>query len=96
MNDHSNVQVVGNGTFIENSDYIPQIGYSPGFEIEEPDKRKKHDLPDLPRIAAVDDTNALQRIFTPDADRIDFEAVVSTSPDQIALAPGYLQREWEE
>jgi ABC-type transport system involved in multi-copper enzyme maturation permease subunit len=96
VNDHSNVQVVGNGTFISNSDYIPQIGYSPAFEIEEPDKRIKHGLPDLPRIAAVDDTEALRRIFTPDADRIVFEAVVSTSPDQTAIAPGYLQREWEE
>ncbi len=96
VNDHSNVQVVGNGTFIGNSDYIPQIGYSPGLELEEPDKRKKHGLADRPRLPAVDNTEALQRIFTPDADRIDFEAVVSTSPDQIAIAPGYLQREWQE
>ncbi len=29
-----------------------------------------------------------------DSDWIDFEAVVSTSSDQIALAPGYLQKEW--
>jgi len=27
---------------------------------------------------------------------VDFETVVSTSADQIALAPGYLEREWEE
>lgn len=95
VNDHSNVQVVNNGTFITNSDYVPQIGYSPSFEVQEPDRRKQYGLPDLPRIAAVDDTVALRRIFTPDADRIDFEATVSTSPDQIAIAPGYLQREWE-
>jgi aminopeptidase N len=31
-----------------------------------------------------------------DADWIDFETTVSTEPDQIALAPGYLQREWNE
>ena len=32
----------------------------------------------------------------PDADWINFETVVSTSADQIALAPGYLQREWTQ
>ncbi len=31
-----------------------------------------------------------------DADRIGFEAVVSTSKDQLAIAPGYLQKEWTE
>jgi ABC-2 type transport system permease protein len=29
-----------------------------------------------------------------DCDWMDFEATVSTSPDQVALAPGYLQKEW--
>jgi ABC-2 type transport system permease protein len=37
-------------------------------------------------------TNALG----PDADFIDYEATVSTEPDQIAISPGYLQREWTE
>jgi len=31
-----------------------------------------------------------------DSDWISFEATVSTSPDQVAIAPGYLQREWTE
>jgi ABC-2 type transport system permease protein len=31
-----------------------------------------------------------------DSDWIDFEATVSTSKDQIAIAPGYLQKEWTE
>ncbi|MDQ3606799.1 MAG: hypothetical protein M3418_11535, partial [Gemmatimonadota bacterium] len=38
----------------------------------------------------------MNHYISKDADWIDFEAVVSTSPDQIALAPGYLQREWTE
>ena len=32
----------------------------------------------------------------PDANWIDFDATVSTSPDQMAIAPGYLEREWTE
>ena len=31
-----------------------------------------------------------------DSDWIDFEATVSTSEDQIAIAPGYLQKEWNK
>jgi len=31
-----------------------------------------------------------------DSDYIDFEAIVSTSADQTAITPGYLQRQWSE
>jgi aminopeptidase N len=31
-----------------------------------------------------------------DADFIDFDAIVSTSSDQLAIAPGYLQKEWKQ
>jgi ABC-2 type transport system permease protein len=43
------------------------------------------------------DTLALQNNYISyDADWIDFETTISTSLDQIAIAPGYLQEEWEE
>jgi ABC-2 type transport system permease protein len=35
-------------------------------------------------------------MFGADADWINFETVVSTSGNQIALAPGYLQKSWKE
>jgi ABC-2 type transport system permease protein len=35
-------------------------------------------------------------LFTPNSDWISFHAIVSTSADQIAIAPGYLQRDWEK
>ncbi|HEX4810716.1 MAG TPA: M1 family aminopeptidase, partial [Bryobacteraceae bacterium] len=35
-------------------------------------------------------------LFTSDSDWISFKAVVSTSADQIAVAPGYLKREWKQ
>src|SRR5690606_33407747 len=46
--------------------------------------------------ALEDDDAAFANYISPHADWMDFEAVVSTSPDQIALAPGRLVREWEE
>jgi aminopeptidase N len=35
-------------------------------------------------------------LFTTNSEWVTFHAVVSTSPDQIAIAPGYLTREWTE
>ena len=35
-------------------------------------------------------------LFNDDADYVTFEGTVSTAPDQIAIMPGYLQKEWEE
>lgn len=60
------------------SDILPRLGYS--FTTV-----KKHPL----------DSNATINSYAAiDADYIDFEATISTSTDQIAIAPGYLQREW--
>ncbi len=91
-----NNQVVENGTFF-NSSYFPQIGYNGAFELFEDDTRKKYDLPPKDRVPKIDDTVAVKNNFiSTDADWIQFEAVVSTAPDQIAITPGYLQREWDE
>ncbi|MEZ4826040.1 MAG: M1 family aminopeptidase [Bacteroidia bacterium] len=44
-----------------------------------------------------DDSAARQNHYrSSDADYIDFEAIVSTAEDQIAIVPGYLDKEWTE
>ena len=43
-----------------------------------------------------DSTALANSYMANDADRLDFEAIVSTSSDQIAIAPGYLQKEWKK
>lgn len=91
-----NTEVVGNGTFF-NSGLMPSLGYSADAELADDDVRRKHDLEPKQRAAAVDDPVARRNNFiSGDADWIDFSATVSTSADQIAIAPGYLQREWTE
>lgn len=46
-------------------------------------------------MAATDDMNARKNTYiSEDADWITFETTVSTDEDQIAIAPGYLQKEW--
>jgi aminopeptidase N len=89
--------LVYNGTFFNNFNYFPHIGYVKNLEILDPNDRRRRGLPPVQRLPKVDDADArMSNYLTGEADWIHFETTVSTSPDQIALAPGYLQREWTE
>lgn len=86
--------VLGNGTFF-NNDILPRIGYQERNEIRDDRDRKKHGLTPLARMRpAGDPLGSATNQIAGDADWIDFNAVVSTSPDQIAIAPGTLEKEW--
>ncbi len=91
-----NNTVVFNGTFF-NSGQFPSLGYNDGFELSTDSDRKDYDLKPKERNLDRDDPRGLANsFFGDDADGIMFEMVVSTSADQIAIAPGYLQEEREE
>lgn len=93
-NNGSNTDVVQNGTFI-NSSYLPSLGYNEGRELGDDDVRKRNGLQPKPRMAPTNNLKARQNTYiSHDSDWIRFETTVSTSPDQIAIAPGYLQKEW--
>ena len=97
VNHGSNTNLVQNGTFINNVQYFPHLGYSRAFELQDPNDRRTHGLAAVQRMPEIDDEAArLNNYISTEADWIDFETIVSTTPDQIAMAPGYLQREWEE
>ena len=88
-----NTSIVENGTFF-NSWMYPQIGYQPNVELSQQDLREEYDLPPKNRVPRIDDTVAVMNNFiSNDADWIDFKATVSTSEDQIAIVPGYLNSE---
>ena len=85
-----------NGTFINNSTF-PRIGYQERGELSSREARERYNLPAKPRMAPLTDSTArMNNYISSDADWIDFETTISTSPEQIAIAPGYLQDEWEE
>jgi hypothetical protein len=95
-NTGASMTVVENGTFL-NSSFLPAIGYVERAELSEDRMRKKHGLAPKERMHDIDDAAArLTNYITADGDWIDFDATVTTDADQIALAPGYLQREWTE
>ncbi|RMG19486.1 MAG: aminopeptidase [Bacteroidetes bacterium] len=92
----SNTNVVYNGTFFNNT-YFPSLGYERSFELSDKDDRKKRGLPERERMRERNDPIGQKiNLVGDDADHIRFEIVLSTHPSQIALAPGYLQREWQE
>lgn len=94
-NDGGNTDIVYNGTFF-NSFYMPLIGYQPDFEMNNPDDRRKYKLPHRLRMYAISDTLRYQNqnYISAAADWVNYETTVSTSADQTAIAPGYLQEEW--
>jgi ABC-2 type transport system permease protein len=86
-----------NGTFLNNFELAPTIGYSRLGELESLTDRAKFDLPARPHLAPLNEPGARANTYvSTDADRLRFEATVSTSPDQIAVAPGSLLKEWQQ
>jgi len=83
-----------NGTFFDAS-YFPSIGYVQGNELDDPRRRREENLGPLEEMAPRGDPEqSLYNLFTHDSDWIKYHTVVSTSADQIAIAPGYLQHDW--
>ena len=89
-------KVYYNGTFFNNLDYFPQFGYQPGGEIKDRNERRDRGLGEPRRMPKLETAPRTETYLSDDSDWIDFKSTVCTSPDQIAMAPGYLQREWEE
>ncbi|HEV3039535.1 MAG TPA: ABC transporter permease [Candidatus Angelobacter sp.] len=96
VNAGPNNQMVENGTFIDSS-YLPHIGYVEGAELGDDSTRHRHGLEKTKRLPKLEDVTARQTNYvTRESDWINLDATVSTSPDQVAIIPGYLQKEWVE
>lgn len=90
----SNSPVKTNGTFINNR-IFPSFGYNERMEISDNKTREKYSLEPKERMKSPHDSTALGNTYiSNDSDWIDFETTVSTSKNQTAIAPGYLQKEW--
>jgi ABC-2 type transport system permease protein len=106
-NNVSNLQVVQNGTLVSNlgglvtgANYLaPIIGYDHWRELTDLVERKKYGLKDVDLMRAPERNCAddCRDNFIPGhADWVDISATISTSSDQIAVAPGSLVREWRQ
>ncbi|MEP6834388.1 MAG: ABC transporter permease [Gemmatimonas sp.] len=93
-NGGSDTRIAYNGTFLNRGEF-PALGYQADDELSSDELRKKYKLPEARRGHARTDSAYVNRQeFSQHSDFITFDATVSTAPDQIALAPGYKEREW--
>ena len=97
-NSVSNVEITQNGTFFNNT-VAPGIGYDTGRELTDPNDRRKYGLGEQVLMRPLERNctdDCMDNYGRGHADWTDLETVISTSPDQIAIAPGSLVREWRE
>jgi ABC-2 type transport system permease protein len=98
-NEVSFTSIADNGSFFNNSDFSPAIGYQPGNELADRDKRKKQDLPEKERLPALErncTTNCMNNYISNNSDWVTLETTISTSADQTAIAPGSLTNHWKK
>jgi ABC-2 type transport system permease protein len=95
-NSGPNTDIAQNGTLLGDR-YMPFSGYAEDIELTDDSTRHKHGLDKVKRLPKLDDITARNiNAAATDADWITFQGTVSTTPDQIAIMPGYLQKQWTE
>jgi len=98
-NEVSFTQITSNGSFLHDNDILPVIGYSRQEELTNTLDRRKYDLPRRERLARLSrnctDTCNTSYINN-SATWVDLTTTISTSDNQIAIAPGSLIRQWHE
>ena len=93
----STVELVRNGTFFNNT-VGPTIGYNPQNELTDPNDRHKYGLGEQHLMRALEHNcteDCRENYIGGHTDWIDIDTVISTSADQIAIAPGSLLGEWQ-
>ena len=91
-NSSSATRVVENGTFVDNRNVMPMLGYDPGTRTDRQQQASQSTgLRPVERLPKYDMRRADAASQFGVRTRTTFHAVVSTSVDQIAIAPGYLK-----
>lgn len=95
--ERNSVTLVRNGTFVNNGEFAPYIGFWPGGMLSDRNTRREYGLDPLPRVPKLEDASEYgNNYIRQDSDFVTFETTVSTIAGQTVVAPGYLEREWVE
>lgn len=84
-----------NGTFFNNFESMPVVGFNGDWRLTDRQERRREGLEPIDRAFPLEDESHWDENGIVNAGWVGFRTIVSTSPDQIAIAPGYLEREWE-
>jgi ABC-type transport system involved in multi-copper enzyme maturation permease subunit len=96
-NEISEPQLMPNGTFFNNT-IGPQLGYDNQRELADPNDRRDLGLKEqelMPKLERDCTADCRESYLRGHSDWVDVDTVISTTPDQIAIAPGSLVREWQ-
>jgi len=92
----SQKRILQNGTFLEYN-ILPHIGYNNHRMVESKEERIKNGLSPYVDLPKVNDLKAQMRNYIGfDSDWVTLQTTLSTSGDQIAIAPGSLKKEWQD
>ncbi|WP_299551937.1 M1 family aminopeptidase [Seonamhaeicola sp.] len=99
-NGRGSTGIVNNGTFLNNFEILPSLGYDSNVELSDKNTRRKYGLKPKDRMPELEEncSESCMANYLSDgrSDYISVETVISTTKDQIAIAPGSLQKQWEE
>ncbi|OHX68310.1 ABC transporter permease/M1 family aminopeptidase [Flammeovirga pacifica] len=98
-NGSASTKIIENGTFFNNLDILPQIGYSKNFEIDDKFKRREHQLKERERAPKLNKNHEhcfKNYLTNGTADWVNISTTISTSNDQLAVAPGSLVNQWSQ
>ncbi len=101
-NGGESTEIVANGSFFNHSYITPIVGYEAGAEISDKNDRKKHGLPEksdfMPRLPEKGEDcgdKCAHTYLDKHSNWVNMQTTISTSGDQIAIAPGALLKEWK-
>lgn len=85
-----------NGSILFTLPMLPHIGYNERLELDPPPERARNGLaPRAPQPRVEADIAAHQGDFSARYDWVAFDTTISTDADQIAFAPGRLEKTWD-
>ncbi|MCK8455284.1 ABC transporter permease/M1 family aminopeptidase [Sphingomonas faeni] len=82
------IRVVGNGTFLQNAEFSPQLGMSKDGLLQDRSKRRKYGLSPELRPAKLEDRSAQDRNLLDNAPWVRSDITISTLAGQVPVAPG--------
>lgn len=85
--------VLPTASYFTSDEVLPTLGYAPGRELESPARRRAAHLSPKPLVPPLSGRSTDRGVVAPPSR---FEAIIGTSADQVAVAPGALRKRWRE
>ncbi|MEO1045554.1 MAG: M1 family aminopeptidase [Pseudomonadota bacterium] len=84
----NDTRLVRNGTFLNNSEFAPQLGMDRNGLLQDRQTRREYGLAPELRQAKLEDESAREKNYVANADWVTSDITVSTHKDQTPIAPG--------